>query len=103
MPNYNRLYAIYKSLPLIVSFIIALAAFVWSIYDVIDNSNWYSHYYNSGYGILELDSPVLCVLIWWAIGAAAFFINLFFMSLAISPTVVRTDAVLELNEKIKKD
>lgn len=92
--NYKRLYEIYKKMPMIVSITLASLVFIWSIVDVAV----FSH--SSYYGIMELPSPILPILIWWIIGAVLTCAIYFFSSLLISAVVVRTDAIVEMSKNI---
>ena len=51
---------------------------------------------------MELDSAGLALIIWWAIGAVLSFATWFFSALTVSATIARTDAVIEINNKITK-
>ena len=98
-PNYKRFYEIYKKMPAIISIILASLVFIWSIVDVAAFS-YRGSYYQRYYGIMHLDTPFLAMFIWWLIGAVLVFAAYFFTVLPISATVVRTDAILEIKEKI---
>lgn len=100
-PNYNKLYNVYKILPGISAVALSVLTFIWSIVDVCVFSR--ESYYSTYYGVMHLPSPVLCFLIWWAIGIAASFIIWFFSSLVVSATVTRTDAILEIKERLTKE
>lgn len=98
-PDYQKLYGIYKKLPSILAIVIMSLVFVWSIVDV--SVFQYKPRYSSGYryGVMELESAFLAMLIWWAIGAVVSVSVWFFSALSVSATVVRTDAIIELNNK----
>lgn len=94
--NYKSLYEIYKKMPMILSITLASLVFIWSIVDVAVFSRSYYNYY----GIMELPSPILPILIWWIIGAVLTCVIYFFSSLLISAVVVRTDAIVEMSKNI---
>jgi hypothetical protein len=95
-PDYEKSYKIFKKIPAILSTIDGAAMFVWGFIDAANTSGRYGTYY----GILRLPSPILVLLLWWSIGAVLFFLTNFFTKLAIAPTVVRTDAILDVKEKL---
>lgn len=99
-PDYTKFYRIFKKLPKILAIIIAALVFIWSIVDVAVFSH--DGYYNTYYGVMRLGSCLLVLLIWWLIGAVLAFATYFFSALPVSATVVRTDALLELNAKVKE-
>ena len=97
-PNYTALYRLYRKLPTILALTIAGLMFIWSIVDV---SAFTRHsYYYTYYGVMGLKSLFLVLIIWWAIGAVLCAATYFFSALTISPTIARTDAILEMNEKM---
>ncbi len=99
-PNYNKFYRIFKKLPNILAIIIAALVFIWSIVDVaVFSHEGYQYTY---YGVMRLKSCFLVLLIWWLIGAVLAFATYFFAALPVAATVVRTDAVLEINAKVKE-
>ena len=102
LPDYQNFYNYYRKLPTICSILLGILVFVWSIVDV-SLFSYTSRYYGSSYGIMGLDSVAIVLFIWWAIGAVLCVLTYFFMSLAISPTIVQTDAVLEINKKLDKE
>ena len=93
-PNYNKFYEFYKKLPGILTVIVIVLVLAWSIVDVAVFS------YRSYYGVMALDSLGLALIIWWAIGAVLAYATWFFSVLTISATVARTDAVIEINNKM---
>ena len=95
-PDYEKSYKIFKKIPAILSTIEGTAMFIWGFIDAANTSGYYSTYY----GVLRLPSPILVLLLWWSIGAVLFFLTNFFTKLAIAPTVVRTDAILDVKEKL---
>ena len=103
-PDYKKFYGIYKKLPGILAIIIAALFFIWSIVDLSvfsDDGGFYGGYFHSpSYGIMELESPILVLLIWWISGAITTACTWFFSVLVVSATVARTDAAIELNQKI---
>lgn len=103
-PDYNKFYKIYKKLPKILAIIIAALIFIWSIVDVAVFSYGGGRYYDyvTYYGVMRLKSCFLVLLIWWAIGAVLAFATYFFSAMHVSAIVLRTDAVLEINAKVKE-
>lgn len=99
-PNYDKFYRIFKKLPKILAIVVAILVFIWSIVDVAVFS--YDGYYDTYYGVMRLGSCFLVLLIWWLIGAVSALLTYFFSALPVAATVVRTDAVLELNAKVKE-
>ena len=100
-PDYKKFYSIYKKLPGIVSIILAVLVFAWSIVDVSVFS--YSGYYSSYYGVMQIESLFLALIIWWAIGAVLCAATWFFSALFVSATVARTDATIEINKKLAEN
>lgn len=94
-PNYDKFYRIFKKLPKILAIIIAALVFIWSIVDVSIFNGYY-------YGVMQLKSCFLVLLIWWLIGAVLAFATYFFSAMHVSAIVLRTDAMLELKEKVEK-
>jgi hypothetical protein len=100
MIDYKKTYNnVFRKLPKILAITIAVLVFIWSIVDVSVFSS-VSRYYGSHYGVLGLGSWPLALIIWWAIGAVVSFATWFFTAVGISATVVRTDAIVEINEKL---
>lgn len=100
--DYKDLYKTYKKMPVIASVIVAVLMFVWSIVDVSAFQYTTGRYYayETYYGVMRIKSAFAVLVIWWAIGAfIAIFTNLL-CSLAISPIVVQTDALLEIKSKL---
>ena len=100
--SYERFYSIYRKLPIIVALVNLASTIIWSFIDIIifkipDNNGIYR------YGVMQLPSPFLSVLVWWAIGIIYSIAIWFLLSIAMSATVVRTDAILEMNERDKMD
>ena len=96
-PNYTALYRLYRKLPTILALTIAGLMFIWSIVDV---SVFSYGYYETYYGVMGLESLFLALIIWWAIGGVLCAATYVFSALTISPTIARTDAILEMNEKM---
>ncbi len=94
-PDYTKFYRIFKKLPKILAIIIAALVFIWSIVDVSIFNGYY-------YGVMQLKSCFLVLLIWWLIGAVLAFATYFFSAMHVSAIVLRTDAVLEINAKVKE-
>ena len=86
--NYKKMYEFYKKLPLINFIATCVLSLAWGI---IDAFVWIT-----GIGELEFGA----VVIWLLIGAALGGIVMFFTSVGISPVILRTDAALEINNKI---
>ena len=101
VPDYQKLYNSYRKLPSICSLILGILVFAWSIVDV--SVFGYHSRYSDYYGIMELRSAVLVLVIWWAIGAILCVLTYYLTSLSISPTIARTDAVLEINQRLNKE
>lgn len=99
-PDYTKFYRIFKKLPKILAIIIAALVFIWSIVDVAVFSH--EGYHNTYYGVMRLESCLLVLLIWWLIGAVLAFATYFFSAMHVSAIVLRTDAMLELKEKVEK-
>lgn len=83
-PNYDKFYRIFKKLPKILAIINIVLFFIAAI--VLASI---------------YDMPSL-VIGGWLIGAIFTLIVYFFSVLLVSATVVRTDAVLEINAKVKE-
>ena len=92
--NYKKFYAIYKKLPVISSIGCLLLFFVWSILDVFVIG------YPFGYGMMHQDTIFFALIIWWVIGGIVAFATYFGEAILISATVLRTDATIEINEKL---
>ena len=102
--NYKKFYSIYRFLPLILAATILFLMFVWSIVDVAAFGTHYTSTYGNRvdyYGVMRLKSAFLCLIIWWLIGIVLAAATWFFSALAVSPTITRTDAVIEMNERGK--
>lgn len=100
-PNYDKFYRIFKKIPKILAIVVAALVFIWSIVDVAVFS-YSGYYYQPYYGVMHLPSWFLALFIWWIIGAVLALLTYFFSALPVSATVVRTDAMLELKEKVEK-
>ena len=98
-PDYKQFYKLLKKLPGILAIGIFALTFIWSIVDAVAFTHEYDDYMY--YGVMELESPVLVLLIWWAIGAVSAALAWFFSALGVSATATKTDAVVEINEKLK--
>lgn len=103
-PDYNKFYKIYKKLPKILAVVVALLMWVWSIIDVTVFNYYSGSYYHTVtyYGVMRLGSRFLALIIWWLIGAVLAFATYFFSAMHVSAIVLRTDAVLEINAKVKE-
>ena len=103
-PDYKKFYGLYKKLPGILAIIIAALFFIWSIVDLSvfsDDGGFYGGYFHSpSYGIMELESPILVLLIWWISGAITTVCTWFFSVLVVSVTVTRTDATLAIENAV---
>jgi hypothetical protein len=100
-PDYKKFYELYKKMPAISSASILIAAILWSFVDTFVNQvdvGMYSTIYR--YGILQTDSPIINILIWWIVGAVLAVVTWFFSALAVSATIIRTDEVLAISNKI---
>lgn len=104
-PDYKKFYGLYKKLPGILAIIIAALFFIWSIVDLSvfsDDGGFYGGYFHSpSYGIMELESPILVLLIWWISGAITTACTWFFSVLVVSVTVTRTDATLAIEKSVQ--
>jgi hypothetical protein len=97
-PNYKKFYASYKQLPGISAITMAVLVLAWSIVDVsVFSGGGWSHNY---YGVMQLPSVFLALIIWWAIGAVLCFAIWFFSCLIVSATITRTDAILEIEKHL---
>ena len=85
--DFKKIYCVYRKLPFISAIISLIPVIVWAITDWCE---WITVI-----GELEFGG----FIIWLAIGSVFSVAVYFFTSLVISPTVVRTDAVLRI-EKI---
>ena len=90
--NYQKIYeTTYKKLPLINAILVMILTLAWAIID-------YSACI-TGIGDLEFFG---CFAIWLLIGAVAAGIVAFLTAISISATIVRTDAILQIEKSIKK-
>lgn len=103
-PNYKIFYKIYKKLPKILAVVVALLMWIWSIIDVTCFIYQSNSYYSTViyYGVMRFTSRFPALLIWWLIGAVLAFATYFFSAMHVSAIVLRTDAVLEINAKVKE-
>lgn len=83
-PDYTKFYRIFKKLPKILAIINIILFFIAAI--VLASI---------------YDMPSL-IIVGWLIGAIYTLIAYFFSVLLVAATVVRTDAVLEINAKVKE-
>jgi hypothetical protein len=104
-PDYERFYTLYKKMPGILAYTTIIMTVIWSIVDVSIFQTSYGSYFNryTCYGIMELESALLAMLVWWAIGAVLAGIAWFFSALSVSATVRRTDAVVAIKEKLQQN
>lgn len=102
-PNYKKAYIIYKKLPAIVTIVLAALFFIWSIVDVIVFSDIQFVEKYSVYGVMELSSPILVFIIWWAIAAVVCCLTWFFSTLTVSANVVKIDSVIEIKKSLKNN
>ena len=87
-PDYSAFYKVYKLLPMIYAALVLLAGLVFGIVDACME-------------ITEIgDLEAAAVPIWLIIGAVASAIVLWLSSIIVSPTIVRTDAIIEINKKL---
>lgn len=82
-PDYDNFYRIFKKLPVIMTIINAILCLIALI-------------------ILGIRLDALAVAIGLPLGALLVGLTYFFSALLVSATVVRTDAMLELKEKVEK-
>ena len=88
--NYQNMYEIYKKFPLINAISIMILTLVWSI---VDYNECITGISDLGFG---------CFVIWLLIGAVVAGIVAFITMVSISATIVRTDAILQIEENVKK-
>ena len=93
--NYEKLYDLYKKLPVIASILTAVIFFVGAII--------FSAYANDSIYGVEVDAAMGYLLIGWLIGAVLSFATWFFSSLVISATVVKTDAIIAIKKHLTKN
>ena len=86
--DYKKAYNIYKKMPLISFVSTVVLALAWGILDAVE--------FITGIGELEFGA----VVVWLLIGAVFAFIPAFLTSIIISPTVLRTDAALAVQNSI---
>ena len=92
--DYKKFYKFYKKLPQILAIICAVLFFAWSILDVFVIS------YPFGYGMFDQTYALVALIIWWGIGLIPCILTYFITAIIISATVLRTDAAIEINEKL---
>ena len=85
---YSKAYKKYRFMPVIVASIVEFLFFVWGIIDAITGITDFND-------IID-DTEIVAVFLWLIIGAIVALICFAISVIAISPTVVRTDAVLEI-------
>lgn len=86
--DYKKAYNIYKKMPLISFISTVVLALAWGILDAIA---WITEIVESEFGI---------VVIWMLIGSVFAFITAFLTSIIVSPTVLRTDAALAIQNSM---
>ena len=87
--NYTRFYGFYKMIPLIYALIILVGGFLFGIFDAIEE-------------ITDIgDTGILAVVIWTMISVIASAIVLCVTALVMSPTIVRTDATVNILNTLK--
>lgn len=94
---YENNFALYKKLPQIILIIQCSLILIWSIVDAAAfTKTTYSKYSSETfYGIMQVPSPFLVLIIWWLIGAGLALLNYFLTTLIIAPTVLQTQAAVE--------
>ena len=90
-PDYTPFYRIYKLLPSIFTALTLIGAIVFGIIDACMEVT----------AIGDLEGAA--VVIWLLIGAVAAGITLWISSICIAPTIVRTDATIEILAAIKSE
>ena len=90
---YSKAYKKYRFMPVIVASIVEFLFFVWGIIDAITGITDFND-------IID-DAEIVAVFLWLIIGAIVALICFAISVIAISPTVVRTDAVLEIASNAK--
>ena len=101
-PNYKKYYSLLKKLPAILTITILFLVLVWSIVDV-NVFNYTTNYGYTFYGIMRLPSAFLELIIWWAIGLVIAGATWFFSVIAVSATITKIDAILEINGKLNRE
>ena len=89
IPDYKKYYPIFKAIPTIVTVLHAIVIFIVSIGDA--KNKIFFHF----------DSWLAVLLVWWIIGAISCVFLYFVLCVWLSPTVLRTDAVLSIEEKAR--
>jgi hypothetical protein len=90
--DYNKFYNLYRKLPLINFIGIVSASLLFGILDA-----------TIGITPMYWDLDAVVVLIWPIIGVLVGGISYFFTMLSISPTIIRTDAIIEILEIAKQN
>lgn len=95
--RYENNFEFYKKMPQIITIIQCILIFIWSIVDVAAfTKTTYSKYSSeTSYGIMQVPSPFLALIIWWLIGAGLALLNYLLTTLIIAPTVLQTQAAVE--------
>jgi len=99
--DYSYYYEEYKKIPMYIAILNALAFFAWSIIDVCVFQ--VTSYDSVKYGILGIESAFLEILVWWIIGAIITLLNFFLATIFMSPTVMRTDSLIYLENQKRKE
>ena len=86
--DYKKAYNTYKKLPNIALIVTIILATIWGVIDAIG---------------LFTDLDLFALLVWPAAGVLLGFIVRFFVTLGVSPTVLRTDASLEICDSLKNE
>jgi len=87
-PDFKFFYKLYRKLPIISAIAVAALSFVFSMILVL------------GDVISFTDSYFLDLVLVWIIGAIITCGVWFFSMLTVSATIIRTDSVIEINEKL---
>ena len=85
--DYKWSYRIYRYLPIISAIVTAIGSFLWAVIDSVGGNS------------IICESGILAFIIWIIIGAILTACVFFISMIRMSATVVRTDAVLALEEK----
>ena len=101
--NYFQLYA---RLPKILTIVLAALYFIWSIVDpaVFQTEvevGWRN--YETVYGVMQLSSFGLAMIIWWLIGAANCFITYFCTKLLLAYPVLHIYYLKDIRNKLTKN
>ena len=99
-PDYKQMYESYKKMPSTISIVIFAIGVIFGIVDAAVFGSRGSYFNPSTYGLFGLPSPILCVLIWGAVGALlAWFIGSL-VAFSIAPVIIQTETLLSIDRKV---